>query len=242
MRAVRLALTAVGGGALICGCQSTQDLSAKRQREGRRLLASQHGLVIRAKNRNVQIVRTDLVSDSNGTAAVVVVRNRSRSPLGTVPLAINVLGAAGKSVFNNGEPGLEQSLISVSALPPRGELAWVDDQVTPTGRPRRVRAQAGIGGSPAPRALPRITVSAPRLVTDPVSGLEATGKVTNRSNLTQLRLFVYVTAWRGGNLVAAGRGAIARLLPGRHANYHVFLIGNPKGAQLIVQAPPTILR
>jgi hypothetical protein len=55
-------------------------------------------------------------------------------------------------------------------------------------------------------------------------------------------LFVYVTAWRGGQLVSAGRGAIARLAAGGHATYHVFLIGNPHGAQLIVQSPPTTLR
>jgi hypothetical protein len=172
----------------------------------------------------------------------VVLKNRKSTPLGVVPISINVLGPGGRYVFQNNAPGLEPSLVSTAALPPSSELAWVDDQVTPNGKATTVRAVAGQGGSGAPPALPKIDVGAPKLINDLTSGLEVTGKITNRSSVTQLKLFVYAVGRQGSKVVAAGRGAIARLVAGAHANYHIFLIGNPQGAQFTVYAPPTVLR
>jgi hypothetical protein len=226
----------------ISGCESSQDLNKKLAKRGAAAIAHDHGLVITVRNRDVQILHTAVVTDSNGTAAVVILRNRKPHPLGSVPLAINVLGAGGKSVFRNNSPGLEPSLVSASALAPRGELEWVDDQVTPSGAAVSVKAEAGVGGRGAPSALPKIVVGRTHLMTDPTSGLEAVGMITNQSSVSQLRLFVYVVAWRGNHLLAAGRGAIARLAAGAHSTYHVYLIGNPNGAPLDVAAPPTVLR
>lgn len=226
----------------VTGCESSQDRSAQLKKQGASDIAHQQGLVIHARNADVRVVQTGVVTDSNGTAAAVALRNISPTPLGTVPIAITVLGAGGRSVFRNNAPGLESSLVSVAALPPRGELTWVNDQVIPTGAAVKVHAEAGAGGVRAPTSLPRIVVGVPQLSNDPSSGLEATGTITNRSPVTQLKLFVYVSAWRGGRLVSAGRGAIARLAPGAHTTYRVYLIGNPQGAQLLVAAPPTVLR
>jgi hypothetical protein len=227
--------------ATISGCESSQDRSARLKREGAHALSSQKGLVVTATSTDIGVVRTGLVSDPNGTAAVVVLRNRRPTPFAAVPLAIDVQGAGGKSLFKNNTPGLEASLTSVPAVPARGEVAWVDDQVNATGG-ARVRAQVGAGAGAAPPQLPKMEVSAPRLTTDPTSGIEATGTVTNSSSVAQARLFVYVVAWRGTKVAAAGRGAIDRLAAGAHTTYHVFLIGNPNGARLTATAPPTVLR
>lgn len=223
------------------GCQSSQELNDKLKKEGARRLANQHGLVIKTRNPYVKVLQTAVVTDPNGTAAAVVLRNNAKVPLGTTPIAINVVGIGGKSVFRNDAPGLQPALVSVAAIPPGAELTWVNDQVVPAGKALAVRAEVGAGAG-APPLLPRIDVQLPHLETDPTSGLEAVGKVFNRSSITQLKLFIYVSAWRGGRLVSAGRGAIAKLPPGRHANYHIFLIGTPQGAQFAVYAPPTVLR
>jgi hypothetical protein len=224
------------------GCESSQDLSAKLQKEGARVIASQHGLVIRAINPYVRVVQTGVVTDPNGTAVAVIVRNIRPTPLAAVPIAIDVLGSGGKSVFRNNTPGLESSLVAVPELPPGREFAWVDDQVIPTGRALSVQAKIGVAGQGAPATPPRIVVGAPHVTNDPQSGLEAVGTIANRSKITQLKLFVYVVAWRGRKLVSAGRGAIAQLAGGAHTKYHVYLIGNPGGARLTVEAPPTVLR
>jgi hypothetical protein len=226
----------------IAGCESTQDTSARLKREGAKALGAQRGLVIHGSNPDVSIVQTAVLTDQNGTAAVVVLKNRKPAPLGVVPISINVLGPGGKSVFQNNSPGLEASLTSTAALPPSSELAWVNDQVTPNGKATTVRAQAGAGGSNAPPALPKIDVGPAKVINDQTSGLEITGTITNRSSVTQLKLFVYGVGWRGNTVVAAGRGAIARLAPGAHTSYHIYPIGNPQGARFTVDAPPTVLR
>ncbi len=224
------------------GCESSQDRSAQLQKQGAKLIANQHGLVISASNTAVRVLQTGVVTDANGTAAAVLLRNIKPTPLGQVPIAIDVLGPGRKTVFANSSPGLEASLTSVAALPGKGDMTWVDDQVIPTGKALSVRVRVGAGGQGAPDALPRIDVSPPKLHNDATSGLEAIGKVTNRSSVPQVRLFIYVSAWRAGRLVSAGRGAVQLLKAGGHATYHVFLIGNPQGAQLTAAAPPTVLR
>lgn len=227
---------------ILTGCESSQILSARLQKEGAHQIADQHGLVIRAVNRAVRIVRAGVVTDANGTAVALMLRNVSPRPLATVPIGLRVLGSGHRTVFRNDAPGLQSSLVSIPALPGRGELTWVDDQVTPAASARSVRAEVGAGGAGAPLRLPEIFTGPPHVTNDPISGLEATGEVTNRSPLAQQKLVVYVTAWRGVSLVSAGRAVIALLGAKAHATYHVYLIGNPRGAALSVDAPPTVLR
>jgi hypothetical protein len=228
---------------IVAGCESSQDKSARLRKEGLKAISSQQGLVIHGHNADVRVVRTGVVTDSNGTAAAVVLRNIRPAPLALVPIAINVLGARGKSVFRNNAPGLESALTSVSALPPGQEMTWVNDQVTPSGPAVAVRAQIGASTAGSLAQLPKIVATQPHLVNDPTSGIEAVGKVTNQSQVAQLKLVVYVSAWRGNRLVAAGRAAITRLGPGANAQYHAYLIGNPQGATFFtVEAPPTVLR
>jgi hypothetical protein len=240
----RLIAAALCGGLFVtaAGCESSQDRSARLQQEGAKLIANQHGLVIRASNSAVRVVQAGIVTDANGTAAAVLLRNTKPTALGQVPIAIDVLGAGHKTVFANSAPGLEASLTSVAALPGKGDMTWVDDQVIPTGKALSVHARVGAGGEGAPSTLPKIGVGAPKLHNDATSGLEAVGKLTNQSAVAQVRLFVYVSAWHGGRLISAGRGAVQLLRPHGHATYHVFLIGNPQGAQLTATAPPTVLR
>jgi hypothetical protein len=226
----------------VSACESSQDKSATLKREGKNAIANQRGLLIQASNREVKVLQTAVLTDSNGTAAVVVMRNLSPAPLAELPVAIDVRGPTNKTVFQNNSPGLQQSLVSVASLPGRGDVAWVNDQVVPSGQALSVKAQVGAGGTGAPPKLPQIEVGAPKIVNDPISGIEADGSIHNSSSVTQLKLFVFCVARRGGRVVAAGRGAIAKLAAGARATYHVFLIGNPRGAQLTVDAPPTVLR
>jgi hypothetical protein len=225
----------------IGGCESSQDRSARLKRQGGKAIGEQRGLVIQKRNADVRVVQTGIVTDSNGTAAAVTLRDVKAMPLGTLPIAITVVGPGGKSVFRNNAPGLQPSLVSVAALPAGHSVTWVNDQVIPSGKAINVRTEVGAGGD-ARAPLPKIDVGAPHLVNDPTSGLEAVGKITNSSSVTQLKLFVYIAAWRQGRLVSAGRGAISKLAAGAHTNYHVFLIGKPHGAQFSVSAPPTVLR
>jgi hypothetical protein len=240
-QALAVPLLAVALALLLAGCESTQQTSARLARAGSQSLASERGLVVRVQNRDVRVLATSVLQDANGTAVVVVLRNRAPRPLGSVPVAIDVRGSGGRSVYRNDLPGLDPSLVAATGVPANGELVWVDDQVTPTGTPKRAMARVGAKRGATPHALPRLELTQPRLVDDPVTGVEAVGRVTNRSGVEQRRLVVSCVARRGTHVVAAGRAIVNRLAPGKSASFHVFFIGDPRGARVTVAAPPTVI-
>jgi hypothetical protein len=236
-----LAVPALALAPALGGCESTQAKSARLKREGVRRLAAERGLDVQHQNPDVKVRSTAVLHDENGVAVVVALQNRLGRPLGRVPVAIDVKGADGRQVYANDVPGLDPSLVEATGVPAGGELLWVDDQITASAAPKAVDAVVGRERGAPPRALPRIEVDAPRLANDAVTGVEAIGVVHNRSQVDQRRLVVAVVARRGGQVVAAGRAIVERLLAGRAARYHVFFIGDPRGAQLAVAAPPTVL-
>ncbi len=104
-----------------------------------------------------------------------------------------------------------------------------------------MKAKVGEGERRSTPRVPRITVTRPRLEQDPVSGVAAVGFAANRSKVEQRKLVVFAVARKGGRVVAAGRAQINRLKPGKRARYTIFFIGNPRGARISVEAPPTSL-
>jgi hypothetical protein len=116
---------------------------------------------------------------------------------------------------------------------------WVDDQVQASATPRSVTAKVGLPARPAPSKPPRVELSRPHLISDPVSGVAAEGKITNRSKIDQRRIVVFAVARRDGKIVAAGRAQIERLRAGKRASFKVFFIGKPKGGRISLSAPPT---
>ena len=224
---------------LLSACESSQEKSARLAKRGKQAFSAK-GLKIDRGNASVKVEQTAVIKDANGAAAVVVLTNRSTSGMANVPLAIDVRGSGGRTLFKNDAPGLEPSLVGVAALEPKQTVAWVNDQITLAATPKNVRAVVGRARAQL-RSEPKLQISAPALSVDPVSGVEAAGKVANRSKVDQRNLVLFCVAWRGKHIVAAGRGQIQRLAAGKTATYHVFFIGNPKGARLSVQAPPTVL-
>jgi hypothetical protein len=223
----------------IAGCQSTQDHSAELRKKGNTILSQRTQTLVTRTNPDVKVLRTATLHDDNGSAAVVELRNTSRRALVNVPVAIDVRGAGGTSVFRNDSAGIEPSLVGPSYLPPTSQFAWVNDQVNSGGVPKSVVARVGVGHGAVPGSVPSIQVGAPHLETDPTSGVSAVGQITNHSAIVQRKLVIYCIATRGGRIVAAGRGGIERLRSNKATRYTVFFIGSPKGARLIVAAPPT---
>jgi hypothetical protein len=238
LRAAALALVAVVLASVSTACESTQDKSDRIAREGGAVNLAEKGKSVARQSREVKVVRTALLQDENGAAVVVAMRNRTGRALTGVPVTFDVRNRRGRSVYRNDAAGLEPSLVGTSLLPQSGTLMWVNDQVQLPEPGRKARALTG-GGRPAPSRVPRIVVSQPRLEQDPVSGIAASGKITNKSAVEQRKLIVYAVALKGSRPVAAGRAQVNRLKPGKRANYQIFFIGNPRGAKLQVAAPPT---
>jgi hypothetical protein len=224
-------------------CQSTQSRSAELSKEGHKKLASVKGLSIQKSSSAVKVGPTSVISDQNGTAVVVELRNTSQQALVNVPVLIDVLDKNGKSVFRNDTPGLDASLTAVPLIKPGETFDWVNDQVLAVRPAKSVKVKVGEAQDQLPGAVPELEISNTKLQVDPVSGVEASGDVTNKSSIEQTRLVLYGVARKGSKVVAAGRAVIQKVkADGKPAPFHVFFIGDPRGADLTVTAPPVVYK
>jgi hypothetical protein len=233
-----LALLLLGG---LSSCQSTQSRSAELEEENATVLLEEEGVTVTKEDPDIEVVSTALLSEAEGNAIVVELRNRSGEDLVDVPISVDVLDAKGQSVYRNDAPGLEQALVAVPFIPARGDAVWVNDQVLAAGKPASVEVKVGVGGKPYDGEQPEIDLSTPKLEGDPTSGIVADGDVVNRTGEDQNRLLIFAVARKGDEIVAAGRGAIEHLKPEtKKVPYNVYFIGNPRGAELSLYEYPTL--
>lgn len=235
---------AVLAGVALTACESTQDKARKVQAAGAAAVASQRGISVKKENPAVKVLSSDVLSDQNGAAVVVQIESTSKKPLVNLPILIDVRDAKGKSIFKNDTPGLDVSLTHIPLLLPGQKFDWVNDQINILGggKPASVKAKVGTSTDIAPGQLPKIEVGAAKVGSD-VSGANATGSITNKSQIDQKRLVVFGVARQGGKIVAAGRAIVKSLKSGaKPFQFNIFFIGNPKGARVTATAPPTVLK
>ena len=231
--------TAVLAGVSLTACQSSQDKAKEIQ--ARAQAAAPKPLVISKPNKDVKVVNTALIHDQNGDAIVVELKNESRQMLINVPILIDVKDPKGKTVYKNDTAGLDFALNHVAVIKPGETFYWVNDQLTGQGKTAKVTVGQPEAKPPS-GGLPELTVSPPKAGHD-FSGPKVSGTVTDRSKIDQQHLILFAVARQGGHIVAAGRGQIKALKVGaKPANYTIYFIGNPVGADVTIQAPPTTLR
>jgi hypothetical protein len=227
----------------LAGCATTQDKSARLKREGKGLLREK-GLSIARANAKVRVLGTAVLHDRYGTAAVVELENDSPRDMANVPVAIDVRGADGKTVYRNNAGGLDAGLVSVSLLPHGRRVIWINNQVVAAAAPKEVRVKVGAPRTASvPARLPRIEISKVKRDRD-TDGPLATGVIANRSKVLQRRLVVYCLARKGAKVVAAGRAVVEKLPPAptkKPVRFTVYFIGNPDGGRLAFYAPPVRL-
>ncbi len=239
MRRLALALAAIA----LAGCESTQEKSAQLEKVAKREAGeaahhrslTQRSPTITKQSKIVRVAATALLRSSEGTAAVVTLRNTSATPLHDVPIEITVKSASGATLYTNATPGLAAALVSVPLLGAHATGTWVDDQVQVSATPASLSAKVG-EGEPIAGAVPRVSVVGARLVED-----AAEGSVVNHSSVGQRELVVYAIARRAGAVVAAGRAIIPQAEAGSTEHFQAFLIGDALGAQLEVSASPSTL-
>ncbi len=233
---------------VLCGCETTQEKSAKLQRiakireagEAKQAAVRRRLLTISHPSRDVSVADVTLLHSSEGLAAVVTLQNRSAHALREVPVRINVHDVHGRSIFTNEQPGQSPALISASFLPAHGRLTWIDDQIPILAGARSVTAEAG-EASRAAGAPPSLAISGAHQIDDVSSGAGAEGLVANHSALAQRELVVYGVVRRGGKVVAAGRAVLPEAPAGQSTRFQLFFIGEPHGGRLEVLAPPSTL-
>lgn len=235
------ALVALAGVALVTtGCESTQEKSAKIAAE-LGPVQQEKGLAIGKRSRDVRVVSATVLADREGTAVVVEVHNGSKQDLVNVPIAIDVRDAKGRSVYRNDVPGLETALTAIPYVEAGGDAVWVNDQVLATGKGESVEVTLGAEATPFTGEVPEFGATAPKLEGDPYSGIVADGDVVNESGEDNDRVLLYAVARKGGEVVAAGRGAIEKVKAKRKPlPYNVYFIGDPTGAEVTVTVYPTL--
>jgi hypothetical protein len=232
-----LALALAAPALALAGCESTAEKSARLERLAKRVtLQQEKGLTIAHESSSVATIGATVLRSAERAAAVVSVKNRSGRAQRDVPIAIAVKDAAGKTIYQNSEPGLEGALVSIPAIPAHSTVVWVDDQIPLSGGPVDVSARIG-QARPVPR-LPALAVSGARLGEDPASGWIAEGTVANRSKVTQSGLVLFALVRRSGRTVAAGRAIVPQLAPGAAAPFQASLVGDARGGNVRVFAPP----
>jgi hypothetical protein len=225
-------------GFALTGCQSTQD-KAKALEE----LAAEHApkpLVIGKENKDVEVLDTTLLSDQNGDAVVVTLKNEGEQPEVNVPILVD-LRAGKKSLYANDVPGLETALNHVPLIKPGETLDWVNDQLSPVSKPDDVKVKLGEPETPAPAQLPEVEIGDAK-IEDTSLGPKVEGRVTNKSQIDQLQLVVFAVARSGDRIVAAGRGGIKKLKAGSTRPFSSFFIGDPAGGDLTVTTAPTTFK
>jgi hypothetical protein len=225
----------------LSACQTTQELSAQRAKEAKKLV-NQKGLTVSRENPNVAVGATSVIQDANGIAAVVELRNTGKVAQAGLPVSIAVTDAKGRALYRNDVAGLEDSLVSMSLLAKGEDAFWVNNQITAAGKPAKVQARVGAAKGKVPAQLPTFAISKVALQSDSGS-VFAKGSIVNRSKVAQKRLTIFCVARKGAKVVAAGRGILDALPPAgaKPTTFTVFFIGNPKGAKLSFSAPPTVL-
>ncbi|MDO9356478.1 MAG: hypothetical protein Q7T55_22465 [Solirubrobacteraceae bacterium] len=227
-----------GCGLLLAGCTTTQERSAK--------MSSQAAKAAEAKKFNVGKTSRDVVAEDvvrlegDGSAAVVVrLDNRTGQAQTMLPIGVDLYDAKKQSLYTNRIDGLDLALNTVSVAPP-GVSYWVNNQV-PVAKPERTRVRVGVPKGKLPADLPEMKISETKLGDD--AGVHTLqGKVRNLSKVEQKRLTIFAVASDGGKVVAAGRGVVDLLPPGGKAKrFSIYFTGDPRGAKLHVDAPPSTL-
>jgi hypothetical protein len=232
---VRWAALALAAFAL-AGCETSAEKSAKLETAAKRIARNApHGLSITHASSSVRVLATTVVHSSEGTAAVITLRNDSARALRAVPIEITVKDTAGAVLYRNTAPGLSPSLVSIALVPAHATLTWIDDQVAAAGAPSTVSAE--IGEAAAIRAaIPELSVSATHVSEQSANGGALEGSVVNHSAIAQHELVIDGVARRGTRIVAAGRGVLSEAAPNTSTRFQLFFVGDPSGSQLELHA------
>ena len=206
------------------GCESTQDKADRLARRGQGRLHREGPARDEAQPRRARSSSTAVLTDPNGAAAVVVLRNtRARPRWPRCRSRSTSRAPAARRVFRNDAPGLEPSLVSVPVIRGGGQALWVNDQVVAAEKPRKRAGEGrhalGQGAAQDPAAC---CVQGVRFERLSATGLSAVGFVRNNSDVEQRDLVLFGIARRGKKIVAAGRAQVRRIKPRRaHPLPHV---------------------
>ena len=220
--------------AAVSGCATTQDANKRASIVADRTLASREPLKLEGRDRHVQVVSTSVVNGGDGSAIVVVLRNRGDDAVNDLPIEVGVRGGPALNAGRN-VPYFQSHAPAMGA---GEESTWVY-----TSKDRISGPAFALVGAPASppfttaRDVPELVVSAPHAVRKDGS---VRAEIANDTGVPQYALDVYAVARKGDRYVAAGRASVLHLGPGQKADLRLSLVGDAKGSRIQIFAPPTL--
>ncbi len=242
---MRRALVVAGCGVLgvsLSACESTEQESAKLNREGQQLLAGQGALKLGAVNHSVKVSDVSLFTSSGRAAVAMRLTGTSTRGQVGVPVLVNVTGPGGKLLYSNETAGLETSLQRGSVPNPGQAEWWVDDQVllAPGSSDGSAKVSVHIGTGTGAPAAASVVPRASGVQLGAQDGLSTvSGRLVGRFPAANSKVPVYAVALRAGHVVAAGRAVVsAPSRRGEPAPFQIFLVGDATGASLQLSVAP----
>jgi hypothetical protein len=222
------------------GCESSQEKSAQIEKQVKLARAknpaqTSEGLSIAHASHAVQVVATQALHTSEGTAVAVTLRNVSTHALRDVPIAITVKGTGGSTLYQNNATGLEAALTAVPLLAAGQQFTWIDDQVQAAEAPASVSAVVGEAPQ-APTTVPKVVLTGVH-ANDESGASGVAGTVHNDTAVAQRELVVYGIARHSGRIVAAGRAVLSEVAAHGSSPFQVLFIGSAAGAHVEASAP-----
>jgi hypothetical protein len=220
--------------AAVSGCATTQDANKRIDVRFDRTLTSRKPLELRGSAPAVQVVRTSVVDGKDGSAIVVVLRNRGDDPVNDLPIEVGPRG--GKAI--NAAANVPYFQSHAPAIGPGDQATWVYVSKEKLGSRE---AFARVGAPAKPPITTAGQVDQLEVSDSPAKGGSSVqARVTNDTGIPQYDLDVYAVARKGGRYVAAGRAALTHLGVSKSAQLAVPLIGDAKGTRIKVFAPQTL--
>jgi hypothetical protein len=226
---VRSASAVLIAGLTLAGCATTQQQAARLQLNSARTRTAQDRLHLGGHAREVVVRSVTLINSSHRSAVVVTLHNTGDAPVSDLPLLVGV----SRSHYLNASAGVPFFQSHLPAIGGGGSLRWVLTVGRPLPRGAVPFARVGT-------ATGDIATTITSLPTVRVAAAGGMITVRNTSSVPQYQLPVYEVASRHGRYVAAGQKTIAQLGGGSQVRLRMPLVGDPRGATVSLQAPPTI--
>jgi hypothetical protein len=178
-----------------------------------------------------------LIAEDNSTAVIVRVTNPSpRHAVADAPITIDLLDRAGTVVGTSADAGTDRLLVHVPYIDPGESVLFVSDTIAASAKPAEARVKATAIFSAVRRV--RLVVHALQLRTDAFGFSTAAGTIVSLAAPETRNVLIQAVVRRGGHIVAAGT-TVARVPPrARSRSFEIILIGDAKGGELRVWAPP----
>lgn len=234
--------------AVLSGCDTTRDKSARAKIATERLKIADKQTVVKKPFADVKVERVVLVRGSRRAAVAVRLRSLSSGALSDLPIVVSA-GRGGRARALNGKARSPYFDSHVAALAPGRSAWWVLELARVPRGTLSVRVGAPAREQRAGAVVPPVTVTGLRVTQTAASGSKKrrraasstlTGSVKNETGFPQYAIPLYAVVKRRGRVVAAGSRVATKFSTNESQTFEINLIGR-HGNDPTVTATPAIL-